>query len=84
MHAEILRWVFSPLRLWRTILLMFGVGSALASFSDDPFAILCTTSVCAFAFTAVERREWIEMPTHLRAGDILARISLVLITTSIL
>jgi len=84
MQAEILRWVLSPLRLWRTIFLMFGVGFAIASFSGDPFAVLCTTSACAFAFSGFERREWIEMPTHLQAGDILARISLVFIATSIL
>lgn len=84
MHAETLRWTFSPLRLWRTILLMFGVGFAIASFSGDPFAVLCTTSACAFAFSGFERREWIEMPAHLQAGDILARISLVFIATAML
>lgn len=84
MQAEILRWVLSPLRLWRTIFLMLGVGFAIASFSGDPLAVFCTTSACAFAFSGSERREWIEMPTDLQAGDILVRISLVFIATSIL
>lgn len=84
MHAETLRWIVSPLRLWRTILLMFGAGFAVATFSGDPFAVLCTTGACAFAFSGFERREWIEMSTHLHAGDILARISLVFIATPIL
>lgn len=79
MQAEILRWVFSPLRLWRTILLVLGVGFATARFSGDPVAVLCATGACAFVFSGLERREWIEMSIHLQAGDILARISLVFI-----
>lgn len=85
MHNEILRWFLSPLRLWRTIFLMSGVGFAVAGISGgDPVAVLCTTSACAFAFSGFERRHWIVMPIHSQAGDILARISLIFIVTFIL
>lgn len=84
MHAEILRWFLSPLRLWRTILLMFGVGFAVASLSGDLFAVFCATSACAFVFSGFEHREWIVMPAHVQAGDVLARISLVFLATLIL
>ncbi|HEY6642799.1 hypothetical protein [Povalibacter sp.] len=81
MHAEVLRWFLSPLRLWRTIFLIFGVGFAVASITRDPLAVLCAASACAYVFSGSEQREWIVRPAHVRAGDTLARISLVFIAT---
>ncbi len=77
MHADVVRWFLSPLRLWRTILLMSGVGLVTARLSGDAIVVLCATGLCAFAFSGFERREWIEMPAHVLAGDVLVRISLV-------
>ncbi len=84
MHTEILRWLLSPLRLWRTILLISGAGFAVAALSGDSFVVLCTTSACAFAFSTFERREWIVMPADMQAGDVLMRISLAFLATVVL
>jgi hypothetical protein len=81
MHAELLRSLLSPLRLWRTIFLMIAMDSTVARFSQDAFAVLCSSVACAFVFSAFERREWIVMPAHVYAGDIAARISLAFAVT---
>lgn len=79
MHAEVFRWLSSPFRLWRTILLVFGAGLVVARLSGDGLAILCTTIACAFLLSGFERREWIEMPLDRQMGDVLARLSLAFI-----
>jgi hypothetical protein len=76
MHVELLRSLPSPLRLWRTTLLMILAGYSVAWLSGDALAVLCATLGCAFVFSAFERREWITMPAHVRLGDVVARISL--------
>jgi len=76
MHAEVFRWLSSPIRLWRTILLVFGAALIVAKLSGDGLAVLCTTTACAFLLIGFERREWIEMPLDRQAGDLLARLSL--------
>lgn len=76
MHAEVFRWLSSPLRLWRTILLVFLAGFCVSKLSGDGFAVLCVTFACAFVLTGFERREWIEMPLERRMGDVLVRLSL--------
>src|SRR4051794_18112893 len=51
MHVELLRSLLSPLRLWRTILLVTAVGFAVATFSGDALAVFCSTLACAFVFS---------------------------------
>jgi hypothetical protein len=81
MHAEFLRSLLAPLRLWRTILLMIVMDWTVARLSHDAFAVLCSSIACAFVFSAFERREWIVMPAHIYAGDIAARVSLASVVT---
>ena len=81
MHAEVVRWLSSPFRLWRTIALVFVAGSMVAKVSGDGIAILCATTACAFVLTSFERREWIVMPADRQMGDVLARIALALFAT---
>ncbi|MFL6548676.1 MAG: hypothetical protein ACJ8OJ_08255 [Povalibacter sp.] len=84
MHVELLRSLLSPLRLWRTILLVTAVGFAVATFSGDALAVFCSTLACAFVFSTFERREWIVMPAQVEAGDLAVRISLAVIATLVL
>ncbi|HMN43013.1 MAG TPA: hypothetical protein PKE27_00430 [Povalibacter sp.] len=71
----------APFRLWRTIVLVFIAGFAVAKVSGDGVAILCTTIACAFLLSGFERREWIEMPLDRQMGDVLSRVCLALFVT---
>jgi hypothetical protein len=84
MHVEIIRSLLSPLRLWRTMLLMLAVGSAIVTISPDAIAVLCSTSACAFVFSRFERREWIHMPVDAYAADVVTRFSAAFLATWIL
>lgn len=81
MHVEFVRSLLSPLRLWRTMLLMIPAGTAVAALTGNAFAVLCTMVVCAFSLSGFERRAWIVMPPHVLAGDVAVRISLAVIAT---
>ena len=73
-----LRSLLSPLWLWRTMLLVFIVGSLIARLSGDATAVLLISLACAFVPRKFERRRWIEMPMETQAADLMARIFIAL------
>jgi uncharacterized membrane-anchored protein len=76
--------LFSPLQYWRTILLVLTVGFLIATLFRDAIAVLLSTLVCAFVFSAYERRRWIVMPSELQAADIALRVALAFAFTYVL
>lgn len=80
---ELVRSLLSPIRLWRTVLLMIPAGSAVAVLTGSAFAVFCAMMICAFVLSGFERRAWIVMPPHVLAGDVAMRISLAVAATFI-
>jgi hypothetical protein len=81
MLTELQRSLMAPLLLWRTMLLVFVVGSLVARLSGDATAVLLIAMACAFLLRNFERRRWIEMTVETHAGDIVARIFIALFMT---
>ena len=81
MHTIRTGLLFLPHHYWRTILLASSVALLVAVVFHNPFALLLCTLAAAFVFIDYERRRWLSVSPQFRMGDVLFRISLVLLLT---
>ena len=79
----LLRPLIAPIAYWRTLLLVPAVGLFIDTVFHDRLAVLLSTLACAFIFRSYERRRWIHAPAELLSGDVILRLGLVFVVTSL-
>ena len=79
----LLRPLVAPIAYWRTLLLVPSVGLLVDTVSQDRLAVLLSTLACAFIFRRYERRRWIHTPAEWLNGDVIFRLGLVFVVTSL-
>ncbi|MBB6096041.1 hypothetical protein HNQ60_004932 [Povalibacter uvarum] len=79
----LLRPLVAPAAYWRTLLLVPSVGLLVDTVFQDRLAVLLSTLACAFIFRGYERRRWIHAPAEFLSGDVILRLGLVFVVTSV-